>query len=66
MGDRDAAKVFVGALSWDTTDGALKDAFQRFGDVVEARVRARSLTIPSARDLFRCSGILVDRDLCVS
>jgi len=51
MGDRDAAKVFVGALSWDTTDGALKDAFQRFGDVVEARAhhhRSPGLEFPGA------------------
>ncbi len=32
------AKLFVGNLSWDTTDHSLGDAFSRYGTVVEARV----------------------------
>jgi RNA recognition motif-containing protein len=31
-------KLFVGGLSWDTNDVGLRDAFARFGDVVEAKV----------------------------
>jgi len=31
-------KLFVGSLSWDTTDQTLGDAFKRFGEVVEAKV----------------------------
>ncbi|OGD75045.1 MAG: RNA-binding protein [Candidatus Coatesbacteria bacterium RBG_13_66_14] len=31
-------KLFVGSLSWDTTDQTLRDAFKRFGEVVEAKV----------------------------
>ena len=31
-------KLFVGNLSWDTTDNSLGDAFSRYGTVVEARV----------------------------
>lgn len=31
-------RVFVGGLSWDTTDKVLEQAFRRFGKVVEARV----------------------------
>jgi len=31
-------KLFVGNLSWDTTDHSLGDAFSRFGTVVDARV----------------------------
>ena len=31
-------KLFVGGLSWDTTDDGLREAFSRFGDVVEAKV----------------------------
>jgi len=31
-------KLFVGSLSWDTTDQTLRDAFTRFGEVVEAKV----------------------------
>ncbi|CAI9117573.1 OLC1v1018978C1 [Oldenlandia corymbosa var. corymbosa] len=33
-----SSKLFVGGLSWGTDDGALKDAFSGFGEVVEARV----------------------------
>lgn len=31
-------KLFVGGLSWDTTDESLKEAFERFGAVSEAKV----------------------------
>jgi RNA recognition motif-containing protein len=31
-------KLFVGGLSWGTTDEALHGAFSRFGDIVEAKV----------------------------
>jgi len=31
-------KLFVGGLSWNTTDEGLRGAFSRFGDVVEAKV----------------------------
>jgi len=31
-------KLFVGGLSWDTNDEGLREAFERFGDVVEAKV----------------------------
>jgi heterogeneous nuclear ribonucleoprotein A1/A3 len=31
-------KLFVGGLSWDTTDEGLRNAFSRFGEVVEAKV----------------------------
>jgi RNA recognition motif-containing protein len=31
-------KLFVGGLSWDTTDESLRGAFSRFGQVVEAKV----------------------------
>lgn len=31
-------RVFVGGLSWDTTDKSLEHAFRRFGKVVEAKV----------------------------
>lgn len=33
-----ANKVFVGGLSWDTSDATLAEAFRPFGDVLEARV----------------------------
>ncbi|MCK9522496.1 MAG: RNA-binding protein [Proteobacteria bacterium] len=31
-------KIFVGSLSWNTTDQGLQDAFGRFGTVTEAKV----------------------------
>ncbi len=31
-------KLFVGGLSWDTTDDSLKGAFESFGDITEAKV----------------------------
>ena len=31
-------KLFVGGLSWDTSDEGLHQAFARFGEVTEARV----------------------------
>ena len=31
-------KLFVGGLSWDTTDDGLRDAFERFGETTEAKV----------------------------
>jgi RNA recognition motif-containing protein len=31
-------KLFVGSLSWNTTDEGLRRAFERFGEVLEAKV----------------------------
>ena len=31
-------KVFVGNLSWGTTDQGLREAFEEFGEVIEAKV----------------------------
>ncbi len=31
-------KLFVGGLSWDTTDASLQSAFENFGPVAEAKV----------------------------
>jgi len=31
-------KVFVGGLSWNTTDDGLRQAFEQFGEVTEAKV----------------------------
>lgn len=33
-----AKKLFVGGLSWGTTDEALHGAFSRFGEIAEAKV----------------------------
>ena len=31
-------KLFVGGLSWDTTDASLGQAFESFGEITEAKV----------------------------
>jgi cold-inducible RNA-binding protein len=31
-------KLFVGGLSWDTSDDSLRDAFGRYGEVTDAKV----------------------------
>ncbi len=31
-------KLFVGGLSWNTTDDGLRQAFERFGQIAEAKV----------------------------
>jgi RNA recognition motif-containing protein len=33
-----AKKLFVGNLSWSTTDAGLREAFEPFGEVMEAKV----------------------------
>ena len=33
-----AKKLFVGGLAWGTTDDGLRQAFDRFGEVAEAKV----------------------------
>jgi RNA recognition motif-containing protein len=33
-----AKKLFIGGLSWNTDDDGLRQAFERFGDIEEAKV----------------------------
>ena len=33
-----AKKLFIGGLSWDTTDEGLRQAFASYGDITEAKV----------------------------
>jgi len=33
-----AKKLFVGGLSWDTTDAGLRKAFASYGEITEAKV----------------------------
>lgn len=35
-----SSKLFVGSLSWGTDDQALRAAFERFGEITEAKVIA--------------------------
>ncbi|KAH7426141.1 hypothetical protein KP509_11G086800 [Ceratopteris richardii] len=34
--DTDQGKLFIGGISWETTEGKLKEYFQAFGEVIEA------------------------------
>ena len=34
----DDARLFVGGLNFDTTEDILRDAFSKYGDVVESKV----------------------------
>ncbi|GJV74850.1 glycine-rich RNA-binding protein RZ1A, partial [Tanacetum coccineum] len=38
MSDEVEYRCFIGGLSWSTTDGALKDAFSKFGHLLDAKV----------------------------
>ncbi|WOL03516.1 glycine-rich RNA-binding protein RZ1A-like [Canna indica] len=38
MSESEEYRCFIGSLSWTTTDGVLKDAFQKFGHLTEAKV----------------------------
>lgn len=37
-GKEDNYRIFVGGLSWETTDRQLEDAFSRYGKILEAQV----------------------------
>ena len=39
-----AKKLFVGSLSWNTTDDSLRTAFEAFGEVTDAKVITDRLT----------------------
>ncbi|KAL0917596.1 hypothetical protein M5K25_012670 [Dendrobium thyrsiflorum] len=38
MGDVEEYRCFIGGLSWSMTDNSLKDAFEKFGHLTEAKV----------------------------
>lgn len=49
MGSADVEyRCFVGGLAWATTDRSLEDAFSKFDDVVDSKVRL-SIVIGSGR-----------------
>lgn len=39
MSEEDEYRCFIGNLSWSTSDRGLKDAFEKFGHLVDAKVR---------------------------
>ncbi|KAG6523857.1 hypothetical protein ZIOFF_013744 [Zingiber officinale] len=38
MSEVEEYRCFVGSLSWSTTDGSLKEAFQEFGHLTKAKI----------------------------
>lgn len=38
MSDQEEYRCFIGGLSWSTSDRGLKEAFEKFGRLVEAKV----------------------------
>ncbi|RWR79137.1 glycine-rich RNA-binding protein RZ1B-like protein [Cinnamomum micranthum f. kanehirae] len=38
MAGKEEMRIFVGGLSWDTTDRQLEDAFSRYGKILEAQI----------------------------
>jgi heterogeneous nuclear ribonucleoprotein G len=38
MAEKDVGRIFVGGLSWDTTERTLERAFSDFGKVIETQV----------------------------
>jgi heterogeneous nuclear ribonucleoprotein G len=38
MSDAEEYRVFIGNLSWNTTDRSLEDAFIKFGKIADAKV----------------------------
>jgi len=38
MSDSEEYRCFIGGLAWSTSDRKLKDTFEKFGKLVEAKV----------------------------
>jgi heterogeneous nuclear ribonucleoprotein G len=38
MSDADEFRCFIGGLAWSTSDRKLKDAFEKYGKLLEAKV----------------------------
>lgn len=43
MSDAEEYRVFIGNLSWTTTDRSLEDAFIKFGKIADAKVSCNDL-----------------------
>ena len=46
MAGKEEMRIFVGGLSWDTTDRQLEDAFSRNGKILEAQIMLERDTCP--------------------
>lgn len=62
-------KLFIGGLSWDTDDNSLRDAFNAFGEITEAKVvidrdtgRSRGFGFLSFADAASAKKAIADMD----
>jgi len=62
-------KLFVGGLSWNTTDDGLRQAFERFGEITEARIitdretgRSRGFGFVTFTDGQAATGAIAEMD----
>lgn len=44
LGDTTLTKVFVGGLAWETPKEAMRDHFEKYGDILEAVIISDKLT----------------------
>lgn len=54
FGDTTLTKVFVGGLAWETPKEALREHFEKFGDILEAVIISDKLTGRSKGYGFVC------------
>ncbi|TVT99902.1 hypothetical protein EJB05_54693 [Eragrostis curvula] len=45
MSEAEEYRCFIGNLSWSTTDESLRDAFEKFGNLTEAKASLRSFVL---------------------
>lgn len=43
MSDQSEFRCFIGGLSWSTSDKGLREAFEKFGRLTEAKVQSMSI-----------------------
>lgn len=54
MGDTTLTKVFVGGLAWETPKEAMREHFDKYGDILEAVIISDKLTGRSKGYGFVC------------
>lgn len=54
MAGKEENRIFVGGLSWETTDRQLEDAFSRYGKILEAQVLLLPLCYVSQKIMIKC------------
>lgn len=64
MSDDVEFRCFIGNLSWSTSDRDLKDAFEKFGHLIEAKVTLHHLLTFAVIFIAFTFGLLVNINLC--